>query len=110
MGGGGRDSARIAQRLGIQMLSLPYPRSLGDMEAMVLQVAQMLGREAAGRGSVERTEQLRRSRPVSSLDTIWLAGGGLTLAPNGLRADWMALAGLRQGSVRLERITRGQRG
>src|SRR5437667_9651248 len=72
---------------------------------MVLQGAQMLGREAAGRGIVERTEQLRRSRSVSSLDTIWLAGGGLTLAANGLGADWMALAGLRQRSVRGDRVT-----
>jgi iron complex transport system substrate-binding protein len=105
MGGGGRDSARIAQRLGIQVLNLPYPQNLGDMEAMVLQVARVLGREAGGRGIVERTEQLRRNRPARSIDTIWLAGGGLTLAANGLGADWMALAGLRQRSVRGDRVT-----
>ena len=105
MGGGGRDSGRIAQRLGIQVLNLPYPQSLEDMEAMVLRVARVLGREPAGRGIIERTEQLKRSRPAGRIDTIWLAGGGLTLTPNGLGADWMTLAGLRQRAVPGDRVT-----
>ena len=105
MGGGGRDSARIAQRLGIQVVNLPYPQSLGDMEAMVVQVAHVLGRDAAGRDIVERTEQLRRGRPARSIDTIWLGEGGLTRSANGLGADWMALAGLRQRSIPGDRVT-----
>jgi iron complex transport system substrate-binding protein len=33
MGGGARDRVRIAQRLGIRILDLPYPQSLADIEA-----------------------------------------------------------------------------
>lgn len=105
MGGGGRDSALIARRLGIQVLNLPYPESIGDMEAMVLRVAHVLGRDAAGRAIVAETEQLKGSRPSRSVDTIWLGEGGLTRSANGLGADWMALAGLRQRAMPGDRVT-----
>ena len=34
------------------------------------------------------------------MDTIWLGGGGRTVAATGLEAQWMALAGLRQRRAR----------
>src|SRR3954471_18073727 len=46
MGGGARDRVRIAARLGIRTLDLPYPQSLADIERAVGQVARALGREA----------------------------------------------------------------
>lgn len=105
MGGGGRDSARIAQRLGIRVLNLPYPQNLQDMESMILRVAHMLDRDPAGMAIVARIEQLKSGRPPARTDSIWLGGGGLTLTANGLGAQWMALAGLRQRAVPGDRVT-----
>lgn len=105
MGGGGRDSGRIARRLGIEVLNLPYPQSLNDMQRMIRQVARALGRERAGRSVTARIEQLKRSKPRSGTDAIWLGGGGLTLTSTGLGAEWMALAGLRQRAVPGDRLT-----
>src|SRR3954468_24055994 len=44
MGGGARDRGRIAARLGIRTLDLPYPRSLGDIEQSIRTVSAALGR------------------------------------------------------------------
>ena len=44
MGGGARDRGRVARRLGIRVLELPYPQSLADIEASVRIVSAALGR------------------------------------------------------------------
>ncbi|HEX2763688.1 MAG TPA: ABC transporter substrate-binding protein [Allosphingosinicella sp.] len=104
MGGGGRDSARIAARLGIRTLDLPYPQSLADVRSSIARVSGALGRPAAGRILLARIAGLQRSRPAAQADTLWLGGGGRTLPASGLAAEWMALAGFRQRPVRGDRI------
>jgi iron complex transport system substrate-binding protein len=104
MGGGGRDRARIARRLGLRLLDLPYPRSLADVQAAVTRVASALGRPAAGAAWVGRIEALRRNRPARQLDTLWLGGGGRSVPATGLAAEWMALAGLRQRPLTGDRV------
>ncbi|HEX8063505.1 MAG TPA: ABC transporter substrate-binding protein [Allosphingosinicella sp.] len=105
MGGGARDRSRIAQRLGIRTLDLPYPQSLADIERSVRSVSTALGRPSAGRAVLERMDRLKRSRPARAADTIWLGGGGRTVQAAGLAAQWMALAGLRQRPVRGDRVS-----
>jgi iron complex transport system substrate-binding protein len=105
MGGGARDRGRIARRLGIDVMELPYPQSLADIEASVRSVSAVLGREAAGAALLARIGRLRRSRPAVQSDTIWLGGGGRTVPASGLAAEWMALAGFRQRAVRGDRVT-----
>ena len=105
MGGGARDRGRIAGRLGIRTLDLPYPQSLADIGQAVRTVAAALGREAVGAAWLARIERLRRNRPAQSIDTIWLGGGGRTVAADGLAAQWMALAGLRQRPHRGDRVS-----
>src|SRR4051812_43523307 len=104
MGGGARDRVGIAGRLGIRILDLPYPQSLGDIEQAVIRTAAALGRPAAGAALVDRIEALRRARPARSLDTLWLGGGGRTMPATGLAAEWMALAGLRQRALAGDRV------
>ena len=99
MGGGGRDTMRIAQRLGMRLLTLPYPQSLGDVEQSVRAVAAALGRPAAGEQVVAGIERLKRTAPPPRIDTMWLGGGGRSVAPDGLAAQWMALAGLKQRAL-----------
>jgi len=108
MGGGG-DRGRIARRLGIETVDLPYPQSIEDVIAAVRTVAGRLGQEARGEALVARLEALRRSAPPPAHDTLWIGGGGRTVSADGLEADWMALAGLRQrdvagGQVELETL------
>lgn len=105
MGGGARDRTRIAQRLGIRVLDLPYPGSLADIGQAVRRVAVALGRERAGAALLARIGRLKRTRPERQAETIWLGGGGRTVAASGLAAEWMALAGLRQRAVGGDRVS-----
>jgi iron complex transport system substrate-binding protein len=105
MGGGARDRGRIGSRLGVPILDLPYPRSVADIEKGVLQVAEALGRPDAGRAAVRKIEELRRTAPPRPLDTIWLGGGGRTVAAAGAEAEWMKLAGFRQRPMSGDRIS-----
>ncbi|HYG48902.1 MAG TPA: ABC transporter substrate-binding protein [Allosphingosinicella sp.] len=105
MGGGARDRARIAGRLGLRIVDLPYPRSLADIEQSVRTVAAALGRGPAGASLLERIRRLKAARPPAAAETIWLGGGGRTVAADSLAAQWMALAGLRQRPVRGERVS-----
>ncbi|HYJ82090.1 MAG TPA: ABC transporter substrate-binding protein [Allosphingosinicella sp.] len=105
MGGGARDRGRIARRLGIRVLDLPYPQSLADIEAAVRTVSAALGRPAAGAAALARIDRLKRSRPARAADTIWLGGGGRTVAAGSLAAQWMALAGFRQRAMAGDRVS-----
>lgn len=105
MGGGARDRVRIAERLGIRTLDLPFPQRLGDIKASIGKVAAALGRAEAGRRLVEGIGRLERTAPAGSLETIWLGGGGRTVPAKGLAADWMRLAGLRQRAVQGDRVS-----
>ncbi|WP_166037688.1 ABC transporter substrate-binding protein [Sphingosinicella sp. YJ22] len=103
MGGGG-DRLGIAARLGVEAVDLPFPQSIDDVMASIHTVAAALGREAEGTAAIARIEALRRSAPEQSVDTLWVGGGGRTVAAEGLEAQWMALAGLRQRPVAGDRI------
>jgi iron complex transport system substrate-binding protein len=105
MGGGVRDRASIAERLRIRVLDLPYPQSLNDIEASVAKVASALGQPSRGAQIIAQMRQLRRTMPPKGVDTIWLGGGGRTVAASGLAAEWMQLAGLKQRSFRGDRVS-----
>lgn len=105
MGGGARDRQAIAARLGIPVVDLPYPQQLGDMQRNVALVARALGRPTAGAAINGQIDRLKRSAPNQAADTLWLGGGGRTVAATGLAADWMGLAGLRQRPVHGDRVS-----
>jgi iron complex transport system substrate-binding protein len=104
MGGGARDRLRIAERLGIPTLDLPFAQSLDEVVTSIRRVAAALGRPAAGEALVRRITALRASAPVGRTDTIWLGGGGRTVSATGLEAQWMALAGMRQRAIQGDRV------
>jgi len=105
MGGGARDRLRIAHRLGIRTLDLPFPQNISDIRKSVATVARALVRPAAGRMLIGGIDRLQSSAPARAIDTIWLGGGGRTVAAQGLAADWMRLAGFRQRSVQGDRVS-----
>lgn len=104
MGGGGRDSARIARRLGIRLLDLPYPSSIADVTRQAAQVSAVLGN---GQRARRFDDQLRllRANPVPQRDAAYVSGSGLSLAPQSLGAEWMELAGYRQRPLPGNRVT-----
>jgi iron complex transport system substrate-binding protein len=105
MGGGARDRSRIAERLGIRVLDLPYPQSLADIEGSLVRVAAALARPEAARPHLLAIDRLKSTIPPRRFDTIWLGGGGRSVAANGLPAQWMALAGFRQRQLTGDRVS-----
>jgi iron complex transport system substrate-binding protein len=105
MGGGGRDRVRIAERLGIPIVDLPFAQSLADVVASIGRVAAALGRPEAGTALLRRMNEVMQSMPVARRDTIWLGGGGRTVSATGLEAQWMALAGMRQRAMQGDRVS-----
>jgi iron complex transport system substrate-binding protein len=105
MGGGARDRLRIAARLGIRTLDLPFGQSLADVESGIMRVAVALGRPQAGAVLRRRLAALRVTAPIRQRDAIWLGGGGRTVPAGGLEAQWMALAGLRQRAMAGDRVS-----
>jgi iron complex transport system substrate-binding protein len=103
MGGGG-DRLGIADRIGVRAVDLPFPQSIDDVMTSIRTVAEALGREEAGNAAIARIEALRRSVPAAHIDALWIGGGGRTVAIDGLEAQWMALAGLRQRAIGGDRI------
>jgi len=104
MGGGGRDPAGLARRLGIRIVDLPYPMRLSDIKSAVGTVAEALGRPERGRRIVAAIARLEGGAPRSAADSVWLGGGGRSVASTGLAAEWMRLAGLRQRPLAGDRI------
>ena len=105
MGGGARDRVRIAERLGIKVLDLPFPQSLADIEQSVRDVAAALGRPRAAAPVLARMNRLKATLPAQRTDTVWLGGGGRSVSADGLAAHWMALSGFRQRSLQGDRIS-----
>lgn len=96
MGGGGRSRAYLARRIGIYPVDIVLPTSLDDVIANLRRVAVLLGDVHRADPWVRRLQALRRSAPKTAEDTIWISGGGFTLSPDSLGAQWLRLAGLKQ--------------
>lgn len=105
MGGGARDRTRIAQRLGVNVVDLPFPSSIAAIERGIATIATALGRQAEGRRMLGRIAALKRTQPATAADTIWLGGGGRSVGADGLAAQWMRLAGFRQRRLRGDRVS-----
>lgn len=105
MGGGGRDRVRIAQRLGIRTLDLPFPDSLAAIKQSIASVAAALGQPRRGQAVLARIAALEASAPSRRLDTIWLGGGGLSMGAQSLAAQWMGLAGMKQRALQGDRVS-----
>lgn len=105
MGGGGRDTQRVARRIGAKVVDLPYPTRLADMKASIRTVAAAIGRVEEGRKLLSELATLERDQPQKRVDTVWIGGGGRSVPPTGLAADWMRFAGLEQRALPSDKIT-----
>lgn len=108
-GGGGRATAMLARRAGIRTLDVPYAANLDGVAKNLHDVAAALGKPQSAEPWLRRLADLRRNAPLRAEDALWMSGGGFTLAPDSLGAQWLRLAGLRQrpivgGKVSLETL------
>ena len=100
MGGGGKGV--LARRLGLRLLDLPYPRSPAEVIGQARQVAAALGVPNAAEPSARRLSTLR---PLALRQGAMLSAGGLSIAPDGLAAGWLRLAGYSQPALPGNRLT-----
>lgn len=99
MGGGGRASGLIANRLGLSVVDLRSSGTPADVAANLRTVAGALGHPERARPWLRKLQALRRTAPRKAVDAIWISGGGQSFAPDSAGARWMRLAGFDQRAV-----------
>jgi iron complex transport system substrate-binding protein len=104
MGGGGGDRLRLAARLGMKVLDLSYPSSPEEVVAQARTVARALGRPQAAEPYAASLARLRATRPHAEEGAL-ISQGGSSIAPDGLSAAWLSLAGYRQPALPGNRLT-----
>jgi iron complex transport system substrate-binding protein len=100
MGGGGRASNLIGQRLGVRPVSLRFVTTVGDVRYNLQAVADALGDRSRARPWIARLDRLEQSRPRTARDSILLSGGGRSVQPGTAGVEWLRLAGLAQRPLR----------
>ncbi len=103
-GRGAKGSARIASRLGLTTLKLPFPETPADVAANLRRVAVALGDSHRADAWVASLARLQRSVPAGR-DAIFLGGNGGSVGAISLGARWMRLAGFRQRALAGGRVT-----
>jgi iron complex transport system substrate-binding protein len=96
--GGGRASGAIASRLGIAVLALSYPTTIGEVEMTMVRVARALGDVHRADPWRRRLARLQRTK-ITQRDAIFLGSGGHSVSTGSLGAQWMALAGFQQRNL-----------
>lgn len=101
MGGGGRATMMIAERIGLETLDLTLPTAIGDVARNMRLVARALGDERRAEPWLRWLARLKLSAPPQR-DAIFLSAGGNSgnsVGAQSIEAEWMALAGLKQRSL-----------
>jgi len=95
MGGGGKATVTLAARLGLRVIDLAYPRSIADVRAQAVRVAEAVGASDRTGALLAPLDRLQ-DHSARAADAAYLAGAGSSLDPVSLGAQWLALAGYRQ--------------
>ena len=98
MGGSGRSTTLIAERMGLKTLDLPFPATIADVARGMRLVARALGDERRALPWQAKLARLQHSAPPRR-DAIFLGAGGNSVGAKSVEAEWMALAGLNQRSL-----------
>ena len=95
MGGGGRATRLIGNRMGLRTLDLPFPATIRDVAGSMTMVARALGDERRAQAWHSRLAALQGTVPPQ-WDAIFLGAGGNSVGAQSVEAEWMRLAGLKQ--------------
>lgn len=98
MGGGGRSTMVIAERMGLKTVDLPFPVTIDDVARNLSTVAAALGEPRRAEPWQRRLSGLRRTS-LAPQDAIFVGSGGNSVGAQSVEAQWMRLAGLRQRSL-----------
>jgi iron complex transport system substrate-binding protein len=98
MGGGGRSTTAIAQRMGLKTIDLPFPATIDDVARNLSTVAEALGDPLRAEAWKVRLSGLRMANP-GQRDAIFLGAGGNSVGAQSVEAEWMRLAGLKQRAL-----------
>lgn len=93
-GGLASDRARIAARLRMRVVTLPYPASLADLAANVRRAGEALGRGAAAEEVVRRLAAAARAPAPAPRSVLFVSARGERHGDDGLGRAWLRLAGL----------------
>ena len=104
MGGGGRATSLIAERMNVRTLDLLFPTSIADVESNMVRVAAALGNERRAEPWRSRLRIVQGHTPKQR-DAIFVSGGGQSVGIASPSAQWMTLAGLRQRRVAGGRVS-----
>ena len=96
MGGSGRSSGHLAQRMGVRVIDVPYASTIADVATNMRRVAAALGdARRADRWSKQLATLQSRAKPRQR-DAIFVSGGGNSLSSGSPAVQWLGLAGLTQ--------------
>ena len=98
MGGSGRATKLIAERMGLMTLDLPFPATIKDVERNLTRVALALGNARRAEPWKKQLARLRTGNRQTA-DAIFLGSGGNSVGAASLEANWMQLAGLKQRAL-----------
>ena len=105
MGGGGKATKLLADKLGVRVVHLPFPASIADVASNMRRVASALGRPRAADRWIARVAMLRTSSPRRRADALFVGHGGNSLVGGSPATEWMTLAGLQQRQLSSGKIT-----
>lgn len=105
MGGGGRSTASVARRMGMQVLDLSAPATVADVAANLRRVAVALGHPRRADPWIARMRRLGAAAPRQAAGAIYLSGGGVSVYPGSPAIEWMRLAGFAQRPLPAGRAT-----
>ncbi|MCJ8189814.1 ABC transporter substrate-binding protein [Sphingomicrobium aestuariivivum] len=88
----GHGAARLAQRLGIRIVTLPYAASPDEVRATVGRVADLFGTAPRARQWQSRFDRLAARQPPHGRRALFVGPGGTD--PGTLASGWLALGGL----------------
>lgn len=103
-GGANRYAAEMARRLGTQVVDVPPPLTIGEVKRNIRAVAQALGNAREGEALVARLDANLGRVPTRARSAIILSGGGYTVRPDSLSAQFVRHAGLAQQDYLTERV------
>lgn len=92
-------SAAMAKRLGYRVVDVPPPQSLAEVRRNIRSVALALGTAPRGEALIEEMDRNLGSVPYPQRPTLLLTGGGYVPRADGLAAEYLRHAGLRQQDV-----------
>lgn len=92
MGTGGRDSARLAARIGARLVDLPMPTDIAGLATNLRSAATALGQPAAADALLARLSALRPPAGPA-IDAVFLTGSGG--GPGPMASALLAAAGIR---------------